>query len=54
MPLVLGLWVQRSLWPRIEAAPWALPLQTSAWAVFTAGAFFFGRMSAMDFIYFQF
>ncbi len=54
VPLVLGLWVQRSLWPRIEAAPWALPLQTSAWAVFTAGAFFFGRMSAMDFIYFQF
>ncbi len=54
VPLVLGLLVQRWLWPRIEEAPWALPLQTSAWALAAAATFFFGRMSAMDFIYFQF
>ncbi len=53
-PLVLGLLVQRYLIPRIEGSAGYLPLQTTVWAAFAASMFFFGRMSAMDFIYFQF
>lgn len=53
-PLWVALLLLRYVIPRIESSPWYLPLQTTLWAAFAASMFFFGRMSAMDFIYFQF
>lgn len=53
-PLLLALVVQRFVVPRLEATVWYLPLQTTLWAGLAVSFFFFGRMSAMDFIYFQF
>ena len=53
-PLLLALAAQRWLLPRLERSTWYLPIQTTLWAAFACSFFFFGRMSAMDFIYFQF
>jgi D-alanyl-lipoteichoic acid acyltransferase DltB (MBOAT superfamily) len=54
VPLILAHLVIRYVVPRIEASPWYLPVQTTAWACFGIGMFVFVRMSATDFIYFQF
>lgn len=53
-PLVAAHLVLRWVVPRIEASPWYLPLQTTAWTLYGLAMFLFVRMSAMDFIYFQF
>jgi D-alanyl-lipoteichoic acid acyltransferase DltB (MBOAT superfamily) len=54
-PLVLSHFVERYLLPRIGHRTWVmLPLQTSSWAVFGMAIFVFYRVSASDFIYFQF
>ncbi len=53
-PLLIGLWVQRWLIPRIEASPVYLAVQTTTWAVFAVCLVVFVRMSSVDFIYFQF
>jgi D-alanyl-lipoteichoic acid acyltransferase DltB (MBOAT superfamily) len=54
VPLLAAHVVLRHVVPRIEASPWYLPVQTVAWALFGLGMLVFVRMSAMDFIYFQF
>ncbi|MFZ5475863.1 MAG: MBOAT family O-acyltransferase [Myxococcota bacterium] len=53
-PLVLAHVALRWVLPRIEKSDWYLPVQTTAWAAFALGMFVFVRMSATDFIYFQF
>ncbi len=53
-PLFLALAAERWLIPTLRASPWYLPVQTAAWAAFGLGMFTFARMSANDFIYFQF
>ncbi|MEQ1569172.1 MAG: MBOAT family O-acyltransferase [Myxococcota bacterium] len=53
-PLILSHFVVKYLLPRIERSEWRLPLQTGSWAVFGMAMFVFYRMSASDFIYFQF
>ncbi len=54
IPLVLALLVERYVLPRVERAAWFLPAQTTTWAGFALLIFFFVRMTASDFIYFQF
>jgi alginate O-acetyltransferase complex protein AlgI len=53
-PLLLALAVEKWVLPRVETSPWYLPMQTAAWASFGLAMFTFARMSANDFIYFQF
>jgi alginate O-acetyltransferase complex protein AlgI len=53
-PLVLGLVVERVVIPKLRALPWALPAQTTFWAIEAVAIFLFSRMSVNDFIYFQF
>jgi D-alanyl-lipoteichoic acid acyltransferase DltB (MBOAT superfamily) len=53
-PLLVAFAVDRLVIPKIERSEWYLPAQTTAWAVFALGMFVFVRMSATDFIYFQF
>jgi D-alanyl-lipoteichoic acid acyltransferase DltB (MBOAT superfamily) len=50
------LWLAWDRWgrPRLGASPWSLPLQTAAWGAYAMGMFTFVRMTANDFIYFQF
>ncbi len=54
VPLILGMWIQKRVIPRIQHSEWYLPLQATTWAFFAVCLFVFVRMSAMDFIYFQF
>ncbi|MDP2313484.1 MAG: MBOAT family O-acyltransferase [Pseudomonadota bacterium] len=54
LPLFLGLAVEKWVLPTVEASRWYLPMQTAAWASFGLAIFTFVRMSANDFIYFQF
>jgi hypothetical protein len=53
-PLILSHFVVRYLSPRIRESTWLLPVQTGSWAVFGMAIFVFYRVSAYDFIYFQF
>ena len=54
LPLVLEAVVVLYVLPRIRERAWFFPVETSAWAVFALGIFTFIRMTASDFIYFQF
>ncbi|MEQ1502189.1 MAG: MBOAT family O-acyltransferase [Myxococcota bacterium] len=53
-PLILSHFVGRWIVPRIRNSVWELPIQTSSWALFAMAMFVFYRVSAYDFIYFQF
>ena len=46
--------VVRYFAPRIRESSWLLPIQTGSRAVFGMAIFVFYRVSAHDFIYFQF
>ncbi len=52
--LIAALWVERVVLPRLSASAWRLPVETTAWAAFALLLFLFVRMTAADFIYFQF
>ena len=52
--LIVGLMVETWVVPRVQRSAWHLPVQTTTWAVFALALFTFVRMSAGDFIYFQF
>jgi D-alanyl-lipoteichoic acid acyltransferase DltB (MBOAT superfamily) len=53
-PLIVSHFVEKYLLPRVRGSRWMLPVQTASWAVFGVAMFVFYRMSASDFIYFQF
>ena len=53
-PMVAALLLGRYVLPQIQARPWLLPLETTAWALFVLGIFSSARTAAADFIYFQF
>ncbi len=54
VPLVLSHFVERHLIERIRPTPAWLPIQTGTWAMLGLAMFVFYRVSAYDFIYFQF
>ncbi len=54
LPLVAAMSFEKFVLPKVERAPWLLPLQTTAWAVFAIAVFSSVRTTATDFIYFQF
>ncbi|MDP2307097.1 MAG: MBOAT family O-acyltransferase [Pseudomonadota bacterium] len=54
LPLFGALAVQKWVLPTLRESAWYLPAQTAAWAGFGLSMFTFARMSANDFIYFQF
>ncbi|MEZ4318284.1 MAG: MBOAT family O-acyltransferase [Myxococcota bacterium] len=51
--LLSTLWLQL-VQPRLEKTVWLLPAQTTGWALAGIAIFVFYRVSAYDFIYFQF
>ncbi len=51
--LVSSIW-KRWILPRVEKSVWLLPAQTTGWALAAMAMFVFYRVSAYDFIYFQF
>ena len=53
-PLIIGLAVERLVLPRLRNSPWFLPFQTTTWGLLALAMFLFVRVSANDFIYFQF
>ncbi len=53
-PMVAALLLGRYVLPQIQARPWLLPLETTAWALLFLGIFSSARTTAADFIYFQF
>ncbi len=53
-PLLLGWVWDRVARPRVEGTVWHLPLQTTAWAAYLAAMGVFYRLTAQDFVYFQF
>ncbi len=54
IPSCFKLAWEKQVTPRLEGSPWALPLQTTSWAVIAVCCFVFFRASTTDFIYFQF
>ena len=54
VPLFLGWLFDRYAKPKVEGSPWLLPLQTTAWAAYLAAMTVFYRLTAQDFVYFQF
>lgn len=54
VPFVVEHVARRAVLPRLEASPWYLPIQTTTWALFAVAMGIFYRVSAYDFIYFQF
>lgn len=54
LPLLLGYLFDTRVRPHLEGSVWHLPLQTTAWAGYAVAMFLFYRMTAQDFIYFQF
>jgi len=53
-PFALSHLATRYLVPWLGESRWAVPLQTTAWAVFAVMLFVFYRVGGTDFIYFQF
>ena len=54
VPLLIALAVEKWLTPRLAGTAWYLPIQTATWTAFALALFTFVRMTANDFIYFQF
>ena len=53
-PLIVEHWSRRTVIPWLEKSVWKLPVQTTLWASMIVMMFVFKRVSAYDFIYFQF
>lgn len=53
-PMVAGWWWDRRVRAHVEGTPWHLPLQTTGWALCAVAMFVFYRLTAQDFVYFQF
>jgi len=53
-PMVISHFVERYFLPRVRESVWFFPIQTATWAVLGMCMFIFFRVSASDFIYFQF
>ncbi len=53
-PLLAAVLVEKTLLPAIRSSRWYLPYQSTLWALYAVGIFIFVRVSANDFIYFQF
>ena len=53
-PLILGYLWDRYLAPRIAHSPWVFPMRTSMWAVYALAMWVCYRVTAQDFVYFQF
>jgi D-alanyl-lipoteichoic acid acyltransferase DltB (MBOAT superfamily) len=53
-PLLMGWLWDRYVRARVEMTVWHLPIQTTAWAGYVAVMSVFYRVSAQDFVYFQF
>ncbi|MFT5459684.1 MAG: alginate O-acetyltransferase complex protein AlgI [Myxococcota bacterium] len=45
-----GEWVR----PRVQTSPWYLPIETTTWAMWCVAMYVFYRVTAQDFVYFQF
>jgi alginate O-acetyltransferase complex protein AlgI len=54
VPLLLGWLWDKEAAPRLAGSPWLWPMQTTAWAAMGAAMFVFTRVTARDFVYFQF
>ncbi|MCB9688713.1 MAG: MBOAT family protein [Alphaproteobacteria bacterium] len=54
VPLLVSWPVVHWLLPELERSPWLLPIRTTTWAVLAWFVFVFYRVSAVDFVYFQF
>ena len=54
LPLLMGYGFDVWIKPRIKASPWYLPMQTTAWAGYGVCMWLFFRVTASDFVYFQF
>ena len=54
LPFVVEFWARRLVIPRLEDTEWKLPAQTTLWACFAVLMGIFYRVTAYDFIYFQF
>jgi len=54
LPLLVGWVWDVTVRPRIKDTPWHLAVQTTAWAGYAACMGLFYRMTAQDFVYFQF
>ncbi len=53
-PLVAQWLIVTRVVPRVKAAPWFLPVQTTTWAALIACMALFYRTTLQDFVYFQF
>ena len=54
VPLLLGWVYDKVVKPRVEQSPWEWPLQTTGWTAMAVAMFLFYRVTAQDFVYFQF
>ena len=54
IPLLIAMFSEKHLKPKLEASVWRLPLQTGLWSFFIISMFVFYRVTTRDFIYFQF
>lgn len=54
VPLMLAWLAERAVIPRLQESVWLLPARTTTWAVLGCMMFVFYRVSAYDFVYFQF
>ncbi len=54
LPFVIEHYARRLVIPRLEPTVWYLPVQSTLWSVFAVFMFVFYRVTALDFIYFQF
>ncbi len=53
-PLWLAMASEKWLRPRLAGSPWRLPVRTTMWTLYALAAMSFVRVTAEDFIYFQF
>lgn len=54
IPLILMMWSEWYVRPWIKDSKWRLPARTTMWAVYALAAASFVRVTAEDFVYFQF
>ncbi len=54
IPFVIEHFARRMVIPKLEGSIWYLPVQSAVWSAFALAMFVFYRISAYDFIYFQF
>ena len=54
VPLILMMWAEWYVRPWIKDSPWRLPARTTMWTIYALAAASFVRVTAEDFVYFQF